>query len=80
MPLTASTWPARSSVAAAAMGSAPACWPASGAPVASSSRSRGPQAGQQTGWAWNLRSAGLAYSAAHWWHIRKLLIVVSGRS
>ena len=49
--------------------------------LASSSRvSRGPQAGQQTGWAWKRRSAGSWYSAAHRSHIVNGAIVVSGRS
>ena len=42
--------------------------------------SRGPQAGQQTGWAWKRRSAGSWYSAAHRSHIVNGAIVVSGRS
>jgi hypothetical protein len=47
---------------------------------ASSSRSRGPQAGQQTGWAWNLRSAGSWYFRRARAHMAKRAIVVSGRS
>ena len=50
------------------------------APTASSRRSLGPQAGQHTGWAWNRRSAGSGYSAAHAAHSAKPAIVVSGRS
>ena len=42
--------------------------------------SRGPQAGQQVGWAWKRRSAGSWYSAAHRSHIANGAIVVSGRS
>ena len=46
----------------------------------STRRSRGPQAGQQTGWAWNRRLAGSSYSARQAGHIAKPAIVVSGRS
>ena len=42
--------------------------------------SRGPQAGQQVGWAWKRRSAGSWYSAAHRSHMANGAIVVSGRS
>ena len=44
------------------------------------SASRGPQSGQQIGWAWKRRSAGSAYSAAQSAHIGKPAIVVVGRS
>ena len=74
-PLTATTCPSASSRAAATSGS-----PATSPPRAPSRRSRGPQAGQQTGWAWNLRFAGSRYSAAHSAHMVKGAIVVSGRS
>ena len=46
----------------------------------SRSHSRGPQAGQQVGWAWNRRSAGSWYSAAQAGHMVNAAIVVSGRS
>ena len=49
-------------------------------PVASTSRSCGPQAGQQTGWAWNRRLAGRRTPRAHAAHIAKPAMVVSGRS
>ena len=49
-------------------------------PAGRASRSRGPQAGQQVGWAWKRRSAGSWYSAAHRSHIANGAIVVSGRS
>ena len=74
-PLTASTWPPASSRAASASGS-----PALSLRRGSSSRSRGPQAGQQTGWAWNLRFAGSWYSASHSAHMVNGAMVVSGRS
>ena len=74
-PLTASTRPPASSAAAPASGST-----AIPVPRAPSRRSRGPQAGQQTGWAWNLRFAGSWYSASHCPHMRNGAMVVSGRS
>ncbi len=40
----------------------------------------GPQFGQQTGWAWNRRSAGSSYSRAQSAHIAKGAIVVDARS
>ena len=43
-------------------------------------RSRGPQAGQQVGWAWKRRSAGSWYSAAHAGHMANGAMVVNGRS
>ncbi len=49
-------------------------------PVGSTSRSRGPHAGQHTGWAWNRRSAGSAYSRAQSAHMAKPAMVVSRRS
>ena len=42
--------------------------------------SRGPQAGQQVGWAWKRRSPGSWYSAAHGSHIANAAMVVIGRS
>ena len=63
------------SAAAAASGS-----PSPGFPAAERRLSRGPQAGQHTGWAWNLRFAGSWYSAAHGPHMAKGAIVVLGRS
>ena len=74
-PLTATTWPPASSRAASARG-----FPAISFCRVSSRRSRGPHAGQQTGWAWNLRSAGLRYSASHSAHMVNGAMVVSGRS
>ena len=74
-PLTASTCPPASSRAASASGS-----PALSPRRVSISRSRGPHAGQQTGWAWNLRFAGSWYSASHAAHMVNGAMVVSGRS
>ncbi len=79
-PFSASTWPCRISSAAPASGPPPTVPSAAAAPSAPASHSAGPQAGQQVGWAWNLRSAGSWYSAAHGAHMAKPAIVVSGRS
>ena len=81
MPLTATIWPARSSAAAATVGSAlPGAASGSAVPAAATSARRGPHAGQQTGWAWKRRSAGSRYSAAQSSHIANPAIVVSARS
>ena len=74
-PFTASTPPSLSSAAALASGS-----PSSALPSGWRRLSRGPQAGQHTGWAWNRRSAGSWYSAAHRAHMAKAAIVVAARS
>ena len=63
-PLTARIAPARSISTAASSGS----------------DSRGPQAGQAIGSAWNRRSDGSSYSRRHATHIGKPAIVVFGRS
>ena len=45
------------------------------------SRSRGPHAGQHTGWAWKRRSAGSAYSRAQSAHIGNgAMVVAAGRT
>ena len=51
-----------------------------GAPPALTRRRVGPQAGQQTGWAWKRRSAGSWYSAAQAAHMGNPAMVVKGRS
>src|SRR5271168_1568990 len=76
MPLTATTAPAAS-----------ACWVAASAvsdpltgPDCDQNHSDGPQSGQAMGCAWNRRSAGLWYSAAHRSHMVNADMVVAGRS
>ncbi len=53
---------------------------ASGSSACGCSVRDGPQVGQHVGWAWNRRSAGSSYSAAHGPHIGKPAMVVDGRS
>ena len=76
MPLTATTPPSRRIARASARATSPYVVGWAGA----TRRSRGPQSGQQTVWAWKRRSAGSAYSAAQAAHIAKPAIVVAGRS
>ena len=49
-------------------------------PAGREERTRGPQAGQATGWAWKRRSAGSSYSRRQSGHIANPAIVVAGRS
>src|SRR5689334_5335135 len=49
-------------------------------PSGPSSRSRGPHAGQHTGWAWKRRSAGSRYSRSQSPHMANPAIVVFGLS
>ena len=68
--------PRRRAAAAAPIGSASH----RSAPSGPASHTRGPQAGQAFGCAWNRRFAGDRYSASHAAHMRNPAMVVFGRS
>ena len=76
MPLMATTAPAASARwVAASAASDPVTRPA-----CDENHSDGPQSGQAIGCAWNRRSAGSWYSAAHRSHMANADMVVAGRS
>nr|CRL77142.1 hypothetical protein CPGR_04200 [Mycolicibacterium malmesburyense] len=73
MPLTARMPPSPSNRRARRSASSPVV----AAPPRSRNVNVGPQSGQQTGWAWNLRSAGSWYSRAQASHMSKAAMVVA---
>ena len=79
MPLIATAEPAASARCVAASAASDAVsFP--GPPAADQNESDGPQSGQAMGCAWNRRSAGSRYSAAHRSHMPNADMVVAGRS